>query len=52
MVSILNMKKPNWNEISFIWNYALLEKKVDYLVRIIDAIHYKRIRDMSYISKI
>jgi len=35
---IINKKKPDWNEISHIWCYALLQKNIVYLKVIIDLI--------------
>ena len=43
---IINKKKPDWNEISHIWCYALLQKNIVYLKVIIDLIQEK-----SYIAK-
>lgn len=41
---ILSKKAPDWNELAFIWNYAIMKKNFSYVKAIIDMIQYKRVQ--------
>jgi len=41
---ILAKKKPDWNELAFIWSYAIMKKDFSYVKAIIDMIQYKRVQ--------